>query len=234
MSSAAWQPAIASHMSVLICPACLCPVCLCRRPPCPAGTGGGFEGQHRPGGSVCGHLHADCRHWQPVLGTSGACAGHAFVTRLCDMPCLMRAVPRRACSVAVCSTSSASCCTARFPKPTGLQDCIAAAAAMPCRWQTARAAALRMIIGNKYSACTSPVLCCWQRLPPSHFMCFAVCGCCCCISAARQADRFGRRIAYFTSSVLFLGTSLACIFAPTIGVLVAFRALQGLAGGGER
>eukprot|EP00878_Enallax_costatus_P011335 GHUV01011836.1.p1 GENE.GHUV01011836.1~~GHUV01011836.1.p1 ORF type:complete len:533 (+),score=142.22 GHUV01011836.1:700-2298(+) len=43
------------------------------------------------------------------------------------------------------------------------------------------------------------------------------------------ADKFGRRIAYACSTVLFLGTSLACIFAPNIAVLVAFRALQGLA-----
>uniref|UniRef100_A0A383WNZ1 Major facilitator superfamily (MFS) profile domain-containing protein n=1 Tax=Tetradesmus obliquus TaxID=3088 RepID=A0A383WNZ1_TETOB len=44
-----------------------------------------------------------------------------------------------------------------------------------------------------------------------------------------MADRFGRRITYAVGSVLFLGTSVGCIFAPTIGVLVAFRALQGLA-----
>ncbi|KAF6254077.1 major facilitator superfamily domain-containing protein [Scenedesmus sp. NREL 46B-D3] len=44
-----------------------------------------------------------------------------------------------------------------------------------------------------------------------------------------MADRFGRRITYAVGSVLFLGTSIGCIFAPTIGVLVAFRALQGLA-----
>jgi DHA1 family bicyclomycin/chloramphenicol resistance-like MFS transporter len=46
-----------------------------------------------------------------------------------------------------------------------------------------------------------------------------------------QADRFGRRITYVSSSVLFLGTSVGCIFAPTIGVLLALRALQGFAGG---
>jgi hypothetical protein len=54
------------------------------------------------------------------------------------------------------------------------------------------------------------------------------CHCVCC--SLSQADRFGRRITYAAGSVLFLGTSLGCIFAPTIGVLVAFRALQGLAG----
>jgi MFS family permease len=50
-------------------------------------------------------------------------------------------------------------------------------------------------------------------------------------SFGTQADRFGRRITYGVSSVLFLGTSVGCIFAPTIGVLLAFRALQGFAGG---
>jgi multidrug resistance protein len=43
------------------------------------------------------------------------------------------------------------------------------------------------------------------------------------------ADKYGRRIAYAASTVLFLGTTVACIFAPSIAVLVAFRALQGLA-----
>eukprot|EP00879_Flechtneria_rotunda_P011779 GHRR01012306.1.p1 GENE.GHRR01012306.1~~GHRR01012306.1.p1 ORF type:complete len:533 (+),score=148.56 GHRR01012306.1:152-1750(+) len=43
-----------------------------------------------------------------------------------------------------------------------------------------------------------------------------------------MSDRFGRRITYMIGSVVFLGTSIGCIFAPTIGVLVAFRALQGL------
>jgi MFS family permease len=36
---------------------------------------------------------------------------------------------------------------------------------------------------------------------------------------------------YIVGMVLFLGTTLGCLFAPTIGVLVAFRGLQGLAGG---
>ncbi|KAI8462625.1 MAG: major facilitator superfamily domain-containing protein [Monoraphidium minutum] len=43
------------------------------------------------------------------------------------------------------------------------------------------------------------------------------------------ADRFGRRLTLFVSSLLFLGTTLVCVFAPTIEVLVAFRALQGAA-----
>lgn len=42
--------------------------------------------------------------------------------------------------------------------------------------------------------------------------------------------RFGRRAVYLTSTAMFLATSLVCVFAPNIGVLVAFRALQGAAG----
>lgn len=44
------------------------------------------------------------------------------------------------------------------------------------------------------------------------------------------SDKFGRRTMYIVGMVLFLGTTLGCLFAPTIGVLVAFRGLQGLAG----
>jgi MFS family permease len=35
---------------------------------------------------------------------------------------------------------------------------------------------------------------------------------------------------YIVGMVLFLGTTLGCLFAPTIDFLVAFRGLQGLAG----
>ena len=35
---------------------------------------------------------------------------------------------------------------------------------------------------------------------------------------------------YLVGMTLFLGFTLGCLFAPTIGVLVAFRGLQGLAG----
>lgn len=42
--------------------------------------------------------------------------------------------------------------------------------------------------------------------------------------------RYGRRVVYMASFVAFLGSTLGCIFAPTIAVLVAFRALQGAAG----
>jgi DHA1 family bicyclomycin/chloramphenicol resistance-like MFS transporter len=41
------------------------------------------------------------------------------------------------------------------------------------------------------------------------------------------ADRYGRRLTYWLCAGGFLATTLVCIFAPTIGVLVAFRALQG-------
>ena len=44
------------------------------------------------------------------------------------------------------------------------------------------------------------------------------------------SDRFGRRPVYMVSSIVFIASSIVCIFAPNIGVLVAFRALQGLAG----
>eukprot|EP00775_Hariotina_reticulata_P008932 gene8932-9109_t len=43
------------------------------------------------------------------------------------------------------------------------------------------------------------------------------------------ADRFGRNVTYYICCITFLGTTLACVFAPNIAVLVAFRALQGLA-----
>ena len=36
--------------------------------------------------------------------------------------------------------------------------------------------------------------------------------------------------AYFVSGLTYEATTIVCIFAPNIGVLVAFRALQGAAG----
>uniref|UniRef100_A0A383WNC2 Major facilitator superfamily (MFS) profile domain-containing protein n=2 Tax=Tetradesmus obliquus TaxID=3088 RepID=A0A383WNC2_TETOB len=47
--------------------------------------------------------------------------------------------------------------------------------------------------------------------------------------ATGQADRFGRRMAYAIGSLLFLGSSVGCICAHSIGLLLGFRALQGLA-----
>ena len=44
------------------------------------------------------------------------------------------------------------------------------------------------------------------------------------------SDRFGRKAVFLVSSVAFLASSIICIFAPSIAVLVAFRALQGFAG----
>jgi Major Facilitator Superfamily len=44
------------------------------------------------------------------------------------------------------------------------------------------------------------------------------------------ADRFGRRMVYLTSLAAFTGTALACLWAPSIRILLAFRALQGAAG----
>ena len=49
-------------------------------------------------------------------------------------------------------------------------------------------------------------------------------------SQGPASDKFGRCITYFVSGALFIATSIVCIFAPNIGILVAFRALQGAAG----
>lgn len=45
------------------------------------------------------------------------------------------------------------------------------------------------------------------------------------------SDRYGRRLVYLASFVAFAGSTVGCIFAPTVEVLVAFRALQGAGGG---
>lgn len=45
------------------------------------------------------------------------------------------------------------------------------------------------------------------------------------------ADAFGRRAVILSGSAVFALSSLGCALAPHIGVLVAFRALQGLAAG---
>jgi EmrB/QacA subfamily drug resistance transporter len=44
------------------------------------------------------------------------------------------------------------------------------------------------------------------------------------------ADRFGRRRVFLTGLVLFSAGSLACALAPSLGLLVAFRALQAVGG----
>jgi DHA1 family bicyclomycin/chloramphenicol resistance-like MFS transporter len=44
------------------------------------------------------------------------------------------------------------------------------------------------------------------------------------------SDKYGRKIIYIAASIFFIATSIVCIFSPNIGVLVAFRALQGIAG----
>jgi len=48
----------------------------------------------------------------------------------------------------------------------------------------------------------------------------------------RLGDRYGRRDMLLVAMALFAGGSLACGLAPSLGVLVAARALQGLGGGG--
>jgi DHA1 family bicyclomycin/chloramphenicol resistance-like MFS transporter len=45
-----------------------------------------------------------------------------------------------------------------------------------------------------------------------------------------SSDKFGRKIVYIVASVALIATTVVCIFAPSIGVLIAFRALQGIAG----
>ena len=45
------------------------------------------------------------------------------------------------------------------------------------------------------------------------------------------ADRVGRKIMFITSLTAFVCASLACATAPSLGALIAFRALQGLGGG---
>lgn len=43
------------------------------------------------------------------------------------------------------------------------------------------------------------------------------------------SDWLGRRAAFLAATLLFLATSVPCIFAPSIYLLIVFRALQGLA-----
>src|SRR3546814_14073448 len=50
------------------------------------------------------------------------------------------------------------------------------------------------------------------------------------IIAGRLGDIFGRRRMFLTAMTAFAFTSLLCAAAPTIGVLIAARFLQGAAG----
>jgi MFS family permease len=43
------------------------------------------------------------------------------------------------------------------------------------------------------------------------------------------SDWLGRRTAFLAATLLFLATSIPCILAPSIYLLIVFRALQGLA-----
>lgn len=49
------------------------------------------------------------------------------------------------------------------------------------------------------------------------------------ITGARLGDRFGRRRLFLAGLVGFTAVSVLCGIAPTVGALIAFRALQGLA-----
>jgi len=48
--------------------------------------------------------------------------------------------------------------------------------------------------------------------------------------AGPLSDRLGRRLPVLVGTALFAAASLACVFAPSIGVLVALRFLQGVGG----
>lgn len=50
------------------------------------------------------------------------------------------------------------------------------------------------------------------------------------LTAARLADQFGRKRVFIVGVALFTVTSLLAGFAPTLGVLIVLRVLQGLAG----
>ena len=50
------------------------------------------------------------------------------------------------------------------------------------------------------------------------------------VTLGRLGDLYGRRLLFMGGMVLFTLASLACGFAPSIGALIAFRALQGLGG----
>src|ERR1700722_5304724 len=50
--------------------------------------------------------------------------------------------------------------------------------------------------------------------------------------SAWLATRFGRKRYYMTCVVVFAGSSFLCGLAPTLGMLVLFRVLQGIGGGG--
>ncbi len=65
-----------------------------------------------------------------------------------------------------------------------------------------------------------------QRLSASYTLAFAVL----LIAGARLGDILGRRRMFLVGSAGFTFFSAACCVAPTIGVLIAFRALQGAFG----
>src|SRR3954468_3034160 len=50
------------------------------------------------------------------------------------------------------------------------------------------------------------------------------------VGAATLGDRFGRRRLFVAGLVLFSAASAACALAPTAGLLIAARTIQGLGG----
>lgn len=54
----------------------------------------------------------------------------------------------------------------------------------------------------------------------------------CAVLFARISDVIGRRAAYLTAYIVFIGFSLGCGWSQTLDQLIAFRALQGIGGSG--
>src|SRR5947209_7242138 len=50
------------------------------------------------------------------------------------------------------------------------------------------------------------------------------------LTAGSLADRFGRKRSFFAGLILFSIASLACALAPSAGLLIAARAVQGIGG----
>lgn len=59
--------------------------------------------------------------------------------------------------------------------------------------------------------------------------CFLTASCLLLFYRGPFSDRFGRRWTYNICTLVYIGTTLGCVFSPNIGVLIALRALQGFA-----
>ena len=56
----------------------------------------------------------------------------------------------------------------------------------------------------------------------------------CAVTFARLSDIIGRRNAFVAAYIIFFAFSLACGFSKSLDQLIAFRAIQGLGGSGEK